>query len=294
MYPEMQPAPFTLPHAESFELTSSAGERFRISVGFPFSYTPSGRSYPVLYVLDANMVFCTALEISRYRGTFGDVGEVVVVGIGYPETDLPTWVERRTHDFTSAEWDTSRPIRDELVRIYAQIGREIRLGGVEPLLELITGQLQPLVAARYHVDADDQALFGHSAGGNLVAQAIFRRPGAFRKLIAASPAFYLNDWEVFRLEADHAARHGDLPVRLYLGIGSDETADLANLGIASGTTRFAETLQLRRYPSLELSCELFRGNHLSTLTQVLHRGLEVCWPGRPVGMNTDTMGEVFG
>jgi predicted alpha/beta superfamily hydrolase len=289
----VQPTPFTLPYAESFELTSSAGERFRISVGFPFTYAASERTYPVLYVLDANMEFCTALELSRYRGIFGDVGELVVVGIGYPESDLPTWVERRTHDFTTADWDRALPMWDELVRIYAAIGQEIRLGGAEPLLDLITQQLQPLVAERYRVDPDDRALFGHSAGGNFAALALFRRPGAFRKLILASPAFYLNDWEVFRLEAEHAAAHDDLPVQLYLGYGDRETADLANIGISSGTARFAETLLLRRYPSLELTCELFRGNHLSTLTQVLHRGLEACWPGRPVGMNTETMGEVF-
>src|SRR3954447_851218 len=114
--------PSLMPYAEAFDITSSAGAEFRISVGFPPSYPGTDRAYPVLYVLDAHDFFYTVLEISRLRPTYGEIEEIVVVGIGYPYgTDLSVYGAgrsnddyinagfRRTYDFTSAEWDITSP-----------------------------------------------------------------------------------------------------------------------------------------------------------------------------------------
>src|SRR5262249_8245025 len=149
---------------------------YRISVGFPFSYGSTARTYPVLYVLDADMDFCTVLEISRVRGVFGEIGEIVVVGIGYPDgSDYGAGAERRTYDFTTAEWDRSAPIWSELEAMYATLGRRVRLGGLVGLLDFITDELQPLMNERYRVDPGDQAIFGWSAGGTFVLNALFRK-----------------------------------------------------------------------------------------------------------------------
>src|SRR5262249_33767812 len=117
---------------------------------------------------------------------------------------------------------------------------------------------------------------------NFVGYAVFTRPDAFSNYIAASPGFAMNDFEVLRLEEAYAAAHDDLPVTLYLAAGSDETQQYANLPITSGTARLAEALQRRHYPRLRLLCEFLPGKtHQTATTEVMHRGLETCWPGTP-------------
>ena len=77
-----------VPGAQQFDLTSSAGERtYRVFVAIPAKPAPVG-GYSVLYVMDGNAMFLTALESVRALERRPDVPKdlaTVVVGIGYPE-----------------------------------------------------------------------------------------------------------------------------------------------------------------------------------------------------------------
>jgi predicted alpha/beta superfamily hydrolase len=278
--------PIMLPGAEAFDVTSPAGEPFRISVGLPPSYSDSSSRYPVLYVLDGDICFGTLLETCRLRGRASEIDEVIVVGIGYPlGTDAAVRSARRLYDFSVADWDRDTPAARHLDEVITARGQVLRFGGAGDLLDLLTERVQPLVNARYRSDPGDQALFGHSAGGNFVGHCLFRRTGAFSKYIAGSPAFTFNDWDVFRLEESYAQTHDDLPVTMYLAAASDEARQMAISAIVSGTARMAETLELRKYPGLKLTCEFIPGrSHGSVFTDIMQRGLEVCWPGVPHGM----------
>jgi predicted alpha/beta superfamily hydrolase len=299
--------PFTIPYAEAFDITSSAGAGFRISVGFPASYVSTDRNYPVLYVLDADMCFATVLEVTRIRPLYSEIEEMVVVGIGYPfGTDLSVYGAqrtyddyvtvgtRRTYDFSTAEWDLSTPKGQALEAMFASMGQPMRIGGAPALVDFITDDLQPLINERYRVDPANQGIFGDSAGGNFVGHMLFRRPEAFAKYICASPGFSYNDWDVFRLESEYAATHDDLPVTLYLAAGSEEMQQMAFGEILSGTARMAEILHQRKYPGLRLTTEILPGKtHLTAVTEIIQRGLEICWPGTPVAYSPAAMEEAF-
>jgi predicted alpha/beta superfamily hydrolase len=271
---------YTLPYAEAFDLTSSEGTDFRISVGFPMTYSSGSLRYPVAYLLDADLLFSTMLGISRLRAIGRETAEIVVVGIGYEQgLSILELFARRIYDFTVSTWDLSTPIGKELQNGMAATGQSLRLGGAPELLRFITEDLQPLINRRYRIDPTDRALFGYSASGNFVAHALFRRREAFEKYIAASPAFVYNDWHAFQLEEEYAKGHTDLPVTLYLAAGSDEIVQLSSNGIVSGTARMAEVLQQRAYPGLRLTAEVFASKtHGAAITEVMQRGLEICWP----------------
>jgi predicted alpha/beta superfamily hydrolase len=248
----------------------------------------SERHYPVVYVLDGDTCFGTVLETCRVRGRVGEISEVIVVGIGYPlKTTVAEMSSRRLYDFTTAEWDRSAPRVQELEATLAARGEQLRLGGAPALLELITAEVQPFVHARYRSEPSDEAIFGHSAGGGFVAYCLFTAPAAFTKYIAGSPAFAFNDENAFRLEELYARTHDDLPVTLHLAAATAEAQHLAGSAIVSNAARMTETLQLRAYPSLRLSFELVNGRtHTSVYTEIMQRGLEVCWPGVPYGMSS--------
>lgn len=277
---------FSLPHAEAFDMTAASGETYRISVGLPVSYTHTTTSYPVIYVLDADFLFCSMLELTRLRGITGEIAEVVVVGIGYPSgTDFQTVSLRRTFDFSAPEWDLTTPVGRDVKAVFEAMGAEPRFGGASGFLDFLTDEVQPLVADRYRIDDADQALFGDSSGGNFVGHVLFRRPEAFTKYIAASPGFCYNDWEVFRLEEEYAKNHSDLPVLLYLAAGSGETLQLASGGLVSGTARMAETLHQRGYSGLRLTCDILADKtHFPACVDIMNRGLDLCWPGTPYDM----------
>jgi predicted alpha/beta superfamily hydrolase len=146
----------------------------------------------------------------------------------------------------------------------------------------MTEELQPLICSRYRVDGGDQVLFGHSSAGNFVGHALFRKPEAFSTYVAACPGFSHNDWDVFRLEAEYAREHTDLPVTVYLAAGSDEVTQFSLSGIVSGTARLAELLKEREYPGLQLTCEiLWAKSHLTACTEIIERTLELCWARAP-------------
>jgi predicted alpha/beta superfamily hydrolase len=268
--------PYAVPHVHDHLITSETGDEFRISVGLPVSYQMTNTTFPVLYVLDGDVIFGTALEQVRMRGAMQDVPEAIVVGIGYPVgTDFATYNTRRLFDFSTQDWDEASPMRQQFFAITESMGQTPRLGGLKPLLELITKQVQPAVLSQYRGNADQQDLFGGSAGGHFVCQAVFRAPKAFRSFFAASPALSYNDGQVFELEREYAATHTDLPATLYLSAGSEETLQLAYANLVSGTTRLAETLQLRGYESLRLRCDIHAGEgHVPAITSGLQRALE--------------------
>jgi uncharacterized protein len=284
------PQPYTLPHAETFDLTSKTGDDYRISVSFPASYAESGRRYPVLYVLDADVCFCTTLEICRERGRGGEISEVIAVGVGYPAvTDYATWWTRRLFDYSEAVKDRTLPSIQTLEQWSAEFGQTLQFGGAPRFLDLLTDEVQSLVNERYRTNPNDQGIIGHSAAGAFVVRALFQRPTSFTKYVAGSPALTMSDEFVFDLEADYARTHDDLPVTLYLAAASAEALQMAGAAIVSGTARMAETLEQRNYPGLALTCEMLPGKtHGSVYTDILHRGLEVCWPGTPSSFRPKT------
>jgi predicted alpha/beta superfamily hydrolase len=136
-----------------------------------------------------------------------------------------------------------------------------------------------MIAARYRVDPDDRALLGHSAAGHFVLQALFRRPEGFTRYAAISPALAYNDGEAFELEAQYARTHTDLPVSLYLGVGSEEARALAYVNVVSNTARMIEQLDVRNYPGLKLSTGFLSGKtHISVFPEALNQVLERFWP----------------
>lgn len=172
-------APVVVPATQQFDLTSTVGGRtYRIFVGIPAKPAPAD-GYRVLYVMDANAMFLTALESVRALERRPDVPKdlaTVVVGIGYPE-GVDTSVER-TLDLT--------PPGSGSPRIQAPSG------GGDAFLAFIERDVKPKVASLAKVDPARQGIFGHSFGGLFVLHALDRRPDLFQSYMAASPSVWFD------------------------------------------------------------------------------------------------------
>lgn len=209
---------YVLPETETFELRGADGYPYQIYVSKPKDAAPTG-GFPVLYVLDGNAMFAGFAETRRILSMEkSDVSKSIIVGVGF-KTDMP-YSERRLYDFTGGPppppWDAA----------FAKIPN----GGWDKFLDFLTGPLRTEIGRRYPINAERQALFGHSLGGLLAVHALFTRPTAFHAIIAASPSVFWHNQEMLKEEHDFVARlqSGAIPnvARLMVVCGENEETSL--------------------------------------------------------------------
>ena len=159
---------------------------------------------------------------------------------------------------------------------------EVAFGGADAFLAFIEEQVKPFVADRYPVDPDDQGLIGVSAGGLFALNALFTRPGAFRRIVAISPALYWGRGRLFELEAAHAAAGQDAALSLFLASGGLEEGHDARCALVSNLYRLDSVLRARALPGLDLATRIFEGeNHMSVFPGAVTRGLGHVFGGYP-------------
>jgi len=131
-------------------------------------YRPPQGARSVLYVLDGQLYFNSAVEIVR-----ANTPSTLVVGI---------FSSRRSYDLTL-------PAREEVLMeesvpgVYAYRPEDV--GGLDDFLEIFRRDVMPQ-AGPY----ENQAIFGHSLGGLAVLHLLFQDPNCVRTYIAASPSIW--------------------------------------------------------------------------------------------------------
>lgn len=217
--------PVQLAHAEMRDVQSQhTGRTYRIFLSVPRGEAPA-QGYPVLYVLDANLLFpVLSQQALMYQPHAQRDGRepVLVVGIGYPG-DEPFDIQARAEDYTPPAADMS-DTGDQLADKH---------GGAEHFLDFIEQELKPLVESRHRVDPVRQTLFGHSYGGLLTVHALLTRPQSFQNYLASSPSLWWNHRHVFGELAGFTERRKVMrsSPRLLLNVGDREqpSADLPQL-----------------------------------------------------------------
>ncbi|WP_310468039.1 alpha/beta hydrolase-fold protein [Sphingomonas sp.] len=250
-----------------------------LTIALPASYAAlPRRTYPVLWVLDGPLMTRLAVGTLDTLVIGNHAPEMIVIGVGSPAADGLAGVSRRIMEYSPPGKGYAPPgLNGEKFTALAPIPDFPQRA--DDFLGLLVDELRPMLAARYRFSGE-HALFGHSAGGMLAAYAMFQRPGAFQKMILGSP--YVNGvaGAVFKAEQAFAARHKDLDVDLFVGVGGAEVDEyfLAVSGIASGTARFAETLHLRGYQSLTLETRVYSGeDHYTVVPRLLGEGIRHLW-----------------
>lgn len=182
--------PVSIPRSQQIELISAEGRPFQIFIATPKD-SPPATGYAVMYVLDANAMFATAVEAVRFQK---GLVPTVVVGIGFPG-DKPLNVDRRYKEYTPV----TSP--EKLQSPNEPPVKPGGTGGQDEFLAFIETVLKPEVARRFSIDPKRQAIFGHSLGGRFVLHVMFTKPEAFQVYLAASPSIWWDDRSVLKEEA---------------------------------------------------------------------------------------------
>jgi predicted alpha/beta superfamily hydrolase len=216
---------------------------YQVDVALPRDYAASNTRYPVLYVLDGNALFPLVTDTYRML-RFGLLRqEVIVVGIGYPESDYAFWSDayyaNRARDYTPKPGQPSSPRR------FTGFGDAS--GGAPAFLRFLREELIPFIDANYRAAAGDRAILGHSYGGLFATYVLTHQPETFQKYAIGSPSLWFDDGVSFQWEADYAAAHKALPAEVYMYCGSLEEEVMTVL-----PTQFWKQLRTRHYAGLKL------------------------------------------
>jgi predicted alpha/beta superfamily hydrolase len=243
----------SIPATEVRTLRSSVvDQEYLVSVALPFHYHERlEKTYPVIYVLDANLFFGMVVEMVRamnLRLSFcSELPDAIIVGIGYPTNGSlaashAQVMHLRMRDLTPAR-DAAA---EKFIQEHFPVPHSVASGGASRFLQFIHQELTPLIESDYRADAADRTLLGHSWGGLFALYALFHQPGLFQRYVVVSSDL------PFDYEQKYAEQHDSLPVRMYLASGESE---LNEEGLSSFKS-FISTLERRRYAGFTLTQQL--------------------------------------
>lgn len=294
-------SPVVMVKSRQFEMRSKLGKAYRIFIAEPVRPAPP-EGAPVVYVLDANAMFATVAEASRFQK---NLTPAVVVGIGYP-TDALLDADRRYYDYT--------PVTP--VERLNQSPNEPQVkpggtGGQDEFLAFIEDELKPAIATRVKIDPSRQALLGHSLAGRFVLHALFAKPGSFQTYLACSPSIWWGEGSLLEEEKEFVpaatgdGKHpesgvssdvsperrlnvlvtvGELEQKVSATTPPERATFLNRARMVDNARELADRLgHLSKAHGLTIEFREFAGeNHGSVLPTAISRGLNIALSPRPV------------
>ncbi len=208
---------------QSYRLPSAVMSADRtLNIWLPPGYATSGKTYPVLYLLDGGVEqdFHHISGLAQLGTIVGTTQDVIVVGI---ET-----VDRRN--------ELAFPTSDAKLKAdYPTAGQSARFR------RYIANEVKPWVAAHYRTSGDD-GLIGESLAGLFVVETLLRTPALFDRYIAISPSLWWDNESLTAL-APGLLRAGDVQRRwLWLTVADEK---------GMGVDGFAAALKASAPPTLD-------------------------------------------
>jgi uncharacterized protein len=167
-------------------LASADGREYTIHLHLPPGDAPA-TGFRVIWLLDSPTTWAPMQQAINEAGA----DDIAVIGVGW---DSEGGVDQnlRRRDFTL-------PALHEVPPPHGSDEAWGEDGDVDAFLGFLTGTLQPHYLGNLPLDRARQTLVGHSLSGLCVLLALMRRPGAFQRLVAASPSVW---WDQGRLLED--------------------------------------------------------------------------------------------
>ena len=243
----------------------SNGIEYQIDVSLPQGLDTMTVRPPVFVITDANLAFGTAHETVTMLRISGEISPVIVVGVGYPETDgrgyTPAYAASRTRDYTPTN-------------AAGMPGG----GGSAAFLAFLKDELVPMMEAKYRADPARRGLGGHSLGGLFATYALLKEPGFFTRYWIGSPSLWWDNQLPFTwvpvTRQGATQPHG----RAYVTVGAKESAVMV-----PPARRMAVELK-QNFPALRVGSQVYPDeSHGSVVGGAISRALRFLYGdfGRP-------------
>ena len=228
------------------------------------------RPVDVLFILDANLFFGTAVEMTRImHKLYAELPPLLVVGVAYPTND---WMQGalRTRDFTPSADSRIAEMPTDFQPPRMARAVEPSMGGAAAFLEFLEHEVKPFLRSHYGVTDQRTILFGSSMGGLFVTHVALTAPHSFDYFIAVSPALWWNREEIFELEQQISQETANI----FIAVGGLEEdpaiPGLAEFKMVTNSQRFAARMAETSRVHFE---EVAGETHTSVVPVALTRGL---------------------
>jgi len=202
-YPEV-----TMWNTETRKIKSKIiNEEYTLFINTTRNYKQTNKTYPVVYLLDADYTFGIARDAVESMLFGQEVPEMIIVGIAY-DKDFDTWFAKRIRDYT--------PTNDTMAKLYPGGG------GSEKFLQFINEELVPYVDKNFRVVPNERTLVGYSFGGLFGFYSLFKSPQTFSRYLLISPSLWWDNKLAFNWEKEYAMKSSDIQADMYLTVGGQE------------------------------------------------------------------------
>ena len=193
-----QSGEFVLPNHEVERLvipSVEAGFEYEVLLGGP----PPGliepsQPIPLLVVLDGYLTGLSAIEIARLMMAVGEIEPIAIAAVS-PNGGFEVGNTRRLRDFSSdAEIDlATHPYMKNFLPRFEAMGVEPKdaVGGSDAFRRFLVNELLPAVGARSPIDRERLGLFGHSAGGSFLIEALLEGDTPFSDYLIGEAGTFL-------------------------------------------------------------------------------------------------------
>ena len=185
---------------------------YSILIYLPVSYTETQRKYPIMILTDAFWVMGIA-QTTFDMMTFytHEIPEVIVVGVGYPQSSLLDMTRNRHRDLLPTHVEGYNPS-----------------GSADKFISFIKNELIPYVENNYRVDTANRCFYGHSYGGLLGTHILLEQPQLFNRYILGSPSYWWDNKEITKRLLTKSYLETDSIKAVYTFIGGKEGAMMIN------------------------------------------------------------------
>jgi predicted alpha/beta superfamily hydrolase len=186
-------------------------DSFKIFTSLPQKYNYDTLSkYPLIIVLDANGYFESIVAELKLGTLTQDLPKAIFIGIGYRSFWAMDSLRDRDYTYPAALPEDSFKVS----------------GGAPKFKKFINRELLPKIFREYRVNEKQIILLGHSLGGYFVLyymlDSLENREFKITNFISASPYLSYGSRYLLNLERKLSSSKNELPVKLYLSVGSLE------------------------------------------------------------------------
>ena len=249
-----QPSPVVIGEAVQFRSNVLKEER-TLFISKPAGYENGADRYPVLYVLDGEILFRSSSAIAEFLAASDRTPEMLVVAIASGS------FEQRTRDLTP-------PSSVEMDNRFSPGN-----GGAAAFLSFVAGELIPFVDKTYRT-RPYRLLAGHSFGGLFAIHTLAVQPKLFNAYIAIDPSLYWNNGAVVAEAESLFSSAKELQADLYLTAADGDRKSPDNVA------RLAAILDAKAPAGFRWNIERMKGeDHLSVPLRSIYQGLDKIFDG---------------
>lgn len=266
------PPQVEIPGTQLLHVTSAiVGQEYDLYVNLPRGYQDTSKTFPVIFLLDAQWDFPLAQAIFGEQYYDGFVPATILVGITWGGVN-PNYDSLRTRDLTPTN-----------------VKQVPQSGGAPKFLKFIKNELIPYIDSKYRMTKNGRTLMGSSLGGLFTLYALFHDTGLFDRYVLTSPSVGWDNEILYTYEREYAAKNTQLPVRLFIGVGGLEG------GGVTGFQKFVDQLKSRNYKGLELETKVLEGiGHSGSKAEGYTRGLQAVFARPPLTVAPEVLDQYLG